>query len=136
LIEGSLIDSGNHEENLDYQFGEIKAFDEAVKVVLDWINANPGRKEDTLLVVAPDHETGGFAVRGVGPNGGEPPNAGLGPFMGGWVFTLVPGDPVDFESHHTGGDVVIWSKGPWSELLGRAIDNTAVYQALKEAMKF
>ncbi len=135
MVEGSLIDSGNHEENLDYQFGEIKAFDEAVKVVLDWIGASPERGADTLLVVVPDHETGGFAVKGVGPKGGEPPNAGLGPLTASWTFTLVPGDPVDFESHHTGGDVVVWSQGPGSAPLGRAIDNTTVYAVVRNALK-
>jgi alkaline phosphatase len=135
MVEGSLIDSGNHEENLDYQFGEIKAFDEAVKVVLDWIDAMPGRRERTLLIVLPDHETGGFAVKGVGAKGGEPPNAGLGPFTDSWVFNLIPGDPVDFESHHTGGDVVMWSQGPGSEALGRALDNTTVYQIVRNALK-
>jgi alkaline phosphatase len=135
MIEGSLIDSGNHAENIDYQFGEIRAFDESVKVVLDWINASPERRQHTLLIVLPDHETGGFAVMGVGPKGGENPNAGLGPFGPGWAFTLTPGDPVDFESHHTGGDVVIWSQGPGSEALGRAIDNTTVYQVVKDALK-
>ena len=135
MVEGSLIDSGNHAENIDYQFGEIRAFDESVKVVLDWINASPERKQHTLLIVLPDHETGGFAVKGVGPKGGENPNAGLGPFLPGWTFTLNPNDLVDFESHHTGGDVVIWSEGPGSEVLGRAIDNTSVYRVIKDALK-
>ncbi len=135
MIEGSLIDSANHEENLDYQTGEMKAFDEAVKVVLDWINASPERQQHTLLIVLPDHETGGFAVKGMGPKGGETPNAGLGPFIPGWTFTLIPDDRVDFESHHTGGDVVIWSQGPGSERLGRAIENTFVYEIVKSAFR-
>ncbi len=136
MVEGSLIDSGNHAENLEFQYGEMKAFDQSVKVVLDWINASPSRQQSTLLVVLPDHETGGFAVKGVGTKGGELPNAGLGPFLPAWVFTLVPGDPNDFEAHHTGGDVVIWSQGPGSEPLGRPIDNTFVYQVVKDALKF
>jgi alkaline phosphatase len=135
LVEGSLIDSGNHEENLDYQLGEIKAFDEAVQVVLDWLDASPGRRDNTLLAILPDHETGGFAVKGVGPKGGELPNAGLGPFEASWTFQLIPSDKVDFESHHTGGDVVIWSQGPGSAPLGRSIDNTAVYFVVRNAMK-
>jgi alkaline phosphatase len=135
MVESSLIDSANHEEDLDYQFGEIKAFDESVKIVLDWIAASPGRSDQTLLIVAPDHDTGGFAVKGVGPKGGEPPNAGLGPFTAAWVFTLVPGDPVDFESHHTGGDIVLWSQGPGSAPLGRAVDNTTVYHVVRNALK-
>jgi len=71
----------------------------------------------------------------MGQKGGEPPNAGLGPFIGGWIFTLNPSDRVDFESHRTGGDVVVWSQGPRSELLARAIVNTAVYNIVKNAMK-
>jgi alkaline phosphatase len=135
MVEGSLIDSGNHAENLQYQYGETKAFDQAVKVVLDWIKASPERQQHTLLIVLPDHETGGFAVKGMGIKGGELPNAGLGPFTPGWAFTLITGDKYDFESHHTGGDVVIWSQGPGSEALGRGIDNTFVYEVVKNALK-
>jgi alkaline phosphatase len=136
MVEGSLVDSGNHAENLAYQFGEMRAFDQAVKVVLDWINASPERQQHTLLIVLPDHETGGFAVRGVGIKGGELPNAGLGPFLPGWIFTLVPGDTNDFESHHTGGDIVFWSQGPGSEALARGMDNTGVYNVVKNALRF
>lgn len=146
MVEGSLIDSGNHAENVPYQYGEMLAFDEAVKVALDWINASPERQQHTLLIVEPDHETGGFAVKGVGPKGGEEPNQGLGPFLttpvqagveppGGWVFTLKPGDPIDFEAHHTGGDLPIWSQGPGSEALGHAIENTFVYEVVKEVIR-
>lgn len=135
VVEGSLIDSGNHAENLIYQYGEMKAFDESVKVVLDWINASPERQQHTLLIVAPDHETGGFAVKGEGIKGGELPNAGLGPFLPGWVFTIIPGDPNDSEAHHTGGDIVIWSQGSGSEALARAIDNTFVYDVVKKALR-
>lgn len=129
MVEGSLVDSGNHAEDLQYQFGEMAAFDEAVKVVLDWIAAAPERKQQTLLIVAPDHETGGFAVIA-----SETPNAGLGPFTAGWTFKLVPDDARDFEAHHTGGDLVIWSQGPGSEALARAVDNTAIYSVIKQAL--
>ncbi len=147
MVEGSLIDSGNHEENVPYQYGEMLAFDQSVKVVLDWIKASPERREHTLLIVAPDHETGGFAVKGVGPKGGEEPGQGLGPFLttpilagvvppGGWVFTIVANtDSVDKEAHHTGGDEPIWSAGPGSEALGRAIDNTFVYEVVKAVIE-
>jgi alkaline phosphatase len=130
MVEGSLIDSGNHAENLDYMLGEMEAFDESVKTVLHWIRAREERRNGTLLIVAADHETGGFAV--MAP---ETPKAGLGPFTAGWTFMLKPGDPKDFEAHHTGGDVMIWSQGPGSEELGRPIDNTDVYRVVKEALK-
>ncbi|MCL4475328.1 MAG: alkaline phosphatase [Nitrospirae bacterium] len=118
MIEGSQIDWGNHANNLQYQIGETLAFDEAVKVVLDWINARQERKEHTLLIVVPDHETGGFAI-----NGNEDVPA-LGQFVPGWTT-----------SGHTGTDTVIWSQGPGSHTLGRALDNTNLYWIMRESLK-
>ncbi len=118
MIEGSQIDWGNHANDLQYQTGETLAFDEAVKVVLDWINASPERKQHTLLIVVADHETGGFSVNG-NEDGGV-----LGQFVPGWTST-----------GHTGVDTLIWSQGPGSKALGRAIDNTDIYRIMKEALK-
>jgi alkaline phosphatase len=129
MIEGSLIDSGNHAENLAYQYGEMVAFDESVKLVLDWINASPERREHTLLIVAPDHETGGFAIEGTEVPGGEP----LGFFVPAWAFP--PISATFPEAHHTGTDQPIWSSGPGSEILGRPIDNTFVYAVVKAVME-
>ncbi len=134
MVEGSLVDSGNHAESLDYQYGEMSAFDESVKIVRDWINASAERRQHTLLIVLADHETGGFAVKATETPGD--PNQPLGYFYAGWTFTHVPGDPKDFEAHHTGSDTMIWSEGPGSIGLARAIDNTDVYRVVKEAMKF
>lgn len=129
MIEGSLVDSGNHAENIDYQYGEMVAFDESVQLVLDWINASPERREHTLLIVAPDHETGGFAIEGTEAPGGEP----LGFFVPAWAFP--PISPSFPEAHHTGTDQPIWSSGPGSEDLGRPIDNTFVYSVVKAVME-
>ncbi len=129
MIEGSLVDSGNHAENIDYQYGEMVAFEASVKLVLDWINASPERREHTLLIVAPDHETGGFAIEGTESPGGEP----LGKFTPAWAF---PPISKDFpEAHHTGVDQPIWSSGPGSEALGKAIDNTFVYKVVSSVIR-
>jgi alkaline phosphatase len=118
MIEGSQVDWGNHENNLDYQTGELLAFDETVKVVLDWINAVPERKAQTLLVISPDHETGGFSIKG------DEDTPALGAFTAGWTT-----------KGHTGTDIVVWSQGPGSERLGRAIQNTDIYKVASEALK-
>ncbi len=132
LIEGSLVDSGNHDENLPYQYGELAAFDESVKRVLDWIAASPERREHTLLIIAVDHETGGFAVKGTETPGGEP----FGYFYAGWTFPPIdPTVPALKEAHHTGGDVMIWSHGPGSEALNRAMENTWVYSVVSAVLK-
>ena len=127
LIEGSHVDSCNHLENFPCTYGEIAAFDDTVKVVLDWINASSERRQHTLLIIAADHETGGFAVKGTEIPMGEP----FGYFEAGWLFA-VPPEP---EAHHTGGDTIIWSQGPGSESLNRAMDNTWVYSVVKNVLK-
>jgi alkaline phosphatase len=115
MVEGSQIDWANHANDIRYQIGEALAFDEAVKVVLDWIEKHPQRKTDTLLVIVADHDCGGFAVNG--PHGrllqaGEVVDAG-------WT-----------SPEHTGVDTVIWSYGPGSQKLGRALDNTDLFKVM------
>jgi alkaline phosphatase len=120
MVEGSQVDWGNHANNLQYQVGETLAFDEAVKAVLDWINASPERREHTLLIVSPDHETGGFAINGPADRllrAGEYISAG-------WTT----GD-------HSGTDVLVWGQGPGSSAVGRALDNTDLYRIMKCAIK-
>ncbi|NJD77487.1 MAG: alkaline phosphatase [Candidatus Methanoperedens sp.] len=119
MVEGSQVDWANHDNNLKYQIGETLAFDEAVKVVLDWINASPERKEHTLLIVVPDHETGGFAINGPDRllKAGESMDAG-------WT-----------SKEHTGEDTVIWSQGPGSRALGRSVDNTDLYGVMVKAIE-
>ena len=120
MIEGSQVDWANHANNPQYQVGETLAFDDAVKTVLDWINANPGRKEHTLLIVSPDHETGGFAVNGPTDRllrSGEYVTAG-------WTT-----------GGHTGSDVPVWGQGPGSSEVGRALDNTDLYRIMKNLLK-
>ena len=132
MIEGGLIDLANHVEWLDAQIGEVSAFDDAVGVVLDWINASEERKQHTLLIVLADHETGGFAVMGTEVPGGAP----LGTFTGGWVFGhAAPSPPTTVVAGHTGTDTMIWSQGPGSSALGRAIDNTTIYQVVKAVLR-
>ncbi len=118
MVEGSQVDGANHVNNMSYQINEVLAFDEAVKIVLDWINANPERKENTLLIVVPDHDTGGFAING-------PYNLiRAGEYViPGWTTR-----------GHTGVDTIIWSQGPGSQPLGRALDNTDLYRVMVKSL--
>jgi alkaline phosphatase len=120
MIEGSQIDWANHANDAQYQIGEILAFDEAVRVVLEWIEKVPGRKTNTLLVIVADHDCGGFAVNG--PlrrllGGGEMVEAG-------WTSIK-----------HTAVDTVVWSYGPGSKSLGKALDNTDLFKVMAEALR-
>ena len=120
LVEGSQVDWASHRNDVAYQIGETLAFDEAVKVVLDWINEKPNRRQNTLVIISADHETGGFAISGARGR------------------KYKRGDIVDHRwtsKGHTAEDMLIWSQGPGSQYLGRAVDNTDLYKVMRQVLK-
>jgi alkaline phosphatase len=119
MVEGSQVDWANHADDYDYQLGEMLAFDDAVKVVRRWIAADEGRRENALLIVVADHDTGGFAI--------NEPQSGL----------LKAGQKVETgwtTTNHTGVDTLIWSEGPGSKALAAAIDNTEIHGMMVKAL--
>jgi alkaline phosphatase len=119
MVEGSQVDWANHADDYSYQLGEMLAFDAAVQVVRNWIAADEGRRENTLLIVVADHDTGGFAINGPQTallKAGQKVEAG-------WTTT-----------NHTGVDTLIWSEGPGSKALAKAIDNTEIYGVMVKAL--
>jgi alkaline phosphatase len=58
MVEGSQIDWGGHDNELDYVVSEFKEFDTTIRKVLEFA------KEDgnTLVIITADHETGGLAL--------------------------------------------------------------------------
>jgi alkaline phosphatase len=120
VVEGSQIDWAGHANDPEYQLGEMLAFDESVEVVLNWVNENKKRQQETLIVVVADHETGGHAIDG--PYG-----------------TLSEKDDIvenGFTSgSHSAVDTIIWAQGPGSQAFGKALDNTDLYDLIKDVMK-
>lgn len=58
MIEGGQIDWAAHNNDAATMLHEMLKFDEAVQHVYDWVED----REDTLVVVTADHETGGFGL--------------------------------------------------------------------------
>ena len=58
MAEGSHIDHGGHDNNFAYMLEELIAFDNAVEAVLKWAKG----RDDTVVIVTADHETGGLFV--------------------------------------------------------------------------
>ncbi len=58
MIEGSMIDGGGHDNDIDKVIAETLDFDRAVGRAFDFADAHPG----TLVVVTADHETGGLTI--------------------------------------------------------------------------
>jgi alkaline phosphatase len=60
MVEGSMIDWGGHENNIDYVVNEMIDLDQAIGVAYDYaVNT-----KNTLIIVTADHETGGLSLPG------------------------------------------------------------------------
>lgn len=60
MVEGSQIDMAGHANNSRTTLEEMRDFERAVSVAMDFADNNPG----TLVVVVADHETGGLTIPG------------------------------------------------------------------------
>ena len=65
MAEGAHIDHGGHNNNISYMLEELLAFDDMVKYVVNWAS----KRNDTLVIVTADHETGGLSLNGDVPYG-------------------------------------------------------------------
>lgn len=101
MVEGSMIDWGGHEQNIDYIVSEMIDLDKAVGVALNWA----ANDRNTLIVVTADHETGGLAING-GSLSGHSVEAN---FSGGY---------------HTAVMVPVFSYGPGAEKFSGIHENT------------
>ena len=59
MCEGGRIDSACHMNDAYTAIREIEAFDEAVKIALEFYGEHP---DETLIIVTADHETGGLTL--------------------------------------------------------------------------
>ena len=69
IVEGASIDKQEHEQDAERVIWDTIEFDHAVKVALEFAattNSDDDPANDTLVVVTADHESGGFAIVGVG----------------------------------------------------------------------
>jgi len=60
MAEGAHIDHGGHNNDIYYMLRELLAFDDAVKAAVEWAS----NRNDTVVLVTADHETGGLLLRG------------------------------------------------------------------------
>lgn len=60
MVEGSQIDWGGHDNDLNYVITETLDFDTTIGMVANWAKING----ETLVIVTADHETGGLSLTG------------------------------------------------------------------------
>lgn len=101
MVEGSMIDWGGHEQDLDYVVSEMIDLDDAIGAAFSFAERN----ENTLIVVTADHETGGLTLT----DGSVADHTITATFAGG---------------KHTAALVPIFSYGPGAQKFSGIHDNT------------
>jgi alkaline phosphatase len=79
MVEGASIDKMSHQLDAERSIWDVIEFDNAVRVGLDFASRTNGDndpKNDTLVIVTADHETGGLALIGVGNERYQPQKLG------------------------------------------------------------
>lgn len=110
MIEGGTIDWAGHANNLANNIGETVEFAKTVQTVLNWAKG----RDDTLLVVTADHETGGLKVT---------KNNGKGKLP-----------DVHWKSKgHTAAQVPVYAWGAGADLFTDRMDNTDIHNKIVEA---
>jgi len=107
MVEGSTIDWACHDNFIERAVHETVEFAKAFEVVMKWAD----RREDTLVVVAADHETGGmWVVKGRGK--GKMPEVLWG------------------TRNHSGITVPTYAWGPGAESLETTLDETDLWAVI------
>lgn len=110
MVEGSQIDWKCHQNEGREAVKEILDFDAAVREALLFAQG----RDDTLVLVTADHETGGLALN-PGSKMGKPK----------LVFTT---------NSHTAAMTPVFAYGPGADLFFGIYENTAIYTKMKKAI--
>jgi len=111
MTEGALIDKAAHANHIQRAIYETIEFDNMVQLVTDWATG----RDDTLVIVTADHETGGLSVT---QNNGQ----------GNWP------DVTWSTGGHTDVNVPIYAFGAGAELIDGVMDNTDVFGVMQFAV--
>lgn len=108
MVESGLIDYANGDNNLANSVSETLALERAVQEAIDWA----GSREDVLILVTADHDTGGMSVT-------QPSSAGTYPGVS-WYST-----------NHTVWQVPVYAIGKNAEQVWGVLDNTEINSVVK-----
>ncbi len=99
MVEGASIDKRAHALDAERMIWDVIEFDRAVQVALDFArrtNTDRDPANDTLVIVAADHETGGLGIVGVGNERYAPDVLGKAVRDYAAVFRFVPEQELNF----------------------------------------
>ncbi len=113
MVEGSQIDWGGHDNDVDYVIAEMLDFDRAVGRALEFARQDG----ETLVIVTSDHDTGGMGIHGFDPE--------TRTVVAEWTT-----------GGHTGLIQPVFAWGPGSEEFRGIYENTGVFDRMLEAFGF
>ncbi len=133
MVEGGANDWGGHWNLLGRAIEEIIYLDDAVKVAVEWVEANSSWDE-TLIVVTSDHETGHLWGPGSNPEWQPLENRGADSLPGfEWYHTYHTNQLVPFFARGTGADgYATLAEGAIDPVRGPYLDNTDVARRIFE----
>ena len=111
MVEGSQIDWGGHDNDINYVISELIDFDNAVGKALEFAIQDG----ETLVIVTADHETGGLTITD-------------GDLKNRTIETKFSTD------HHTSVMVPVFAFGPGAESFGGIYENTDVFDKMLKAL--
>ncbi len=115
MVESSQIDWAGHYNDTDYLIAEMLDFQDVVKVAMRYANEH----ENTLVIVASDHETGGFALSTDYENQQDYNKLTPAFATGGHTATLVP----------------LFAFGPGAENFTGVYENSDVFHKIMELIR-
>ena len=115
MIEGAKIDTRSHGNDFNAMIEELLAFDECVRIVNEWA----ALRDDTVIIVTADHETGGLALNDGGTYTFT--SSGYGHTSANVSFNLHWHEDLPFE---------------WALSNGGTIDNTDVFSIMRGLLEW
>lgn len=113
MVEGSQIDWGGHDNDIDFVISETLDFDQAIGKALDFAM----KDGETLVIVTADHETGGLSIIG-------------GDLKSKTIQTHFSTD------NHSAVMVPVFAYGPGAEEFEGIYENTDVFEKMMKAFGF
>lgn len=107
MVEGGKIDWAGHSNDIARNIGETIEFTSSVEAVLNWAKI----RDDTLIVVTADHETGGLKILKNNGKGNLP-------------------DVVWSTKGHTATKVPVYAWGQGAEVFTGPMDNTDIFNKI------
>ncbi len=107
MVEGSQIDWGGHNNDVDYLIQELLDFEKTLGVALDFAQQNG----ETLVIVTADHETGGYTLASDGND-----------------YNKIK--PTFSTSGHSGTMVPVFAEGPGASNFNGIFESTEIYHKM------